>query len=101
MRDGCDFRPVSGAGIRVLGGAQVPEVGRCACRAARAGRSGAGDQSWVKRMTTWGLAIGGDRREEARFFETKEGPAAHAPGCNERRSQNATVAVVTYWRGSV
>ena len=35
------------------------------------------------------------------IFERKEGPAAHATGYNDRRYQNATVAVVTYWRGSV
>ena len=101
MRDECAFRSVPGTGIRVLCGAQVlgggsmplPSRSRRTPRGVRAGLGEADDDMGSR-----------GRRGSAEtgiIFERKEGPAAHATGCNDRRSQNATVAVVTYWRGSV
>ena len=101
MRDAGDFRPAPGPGIQVLGGAQVPGGDDALAERLAPDTPGAGAQTWVKRMTTWGRAVGGDRRGEGRCFGRKEGPAVHATGCNDRRAQNATVAVVMYWRGSV
>ena len=100
MRDECAFRSVPRTGIQVLRGAQVlagamplPSRSRRTPHGVRAGLGEADDDMGSR-----------GRRGSAEtgiVFERKEGPAAHATGCSDRRPQNATVAVVTYWRGSV